>query len=187
MPCTPPCHACPPCHHMPPCHACPPPCMPPCYAHPCHACPLPLVDRILDTCFWKYYLAPTSLRAVITSTSLSSLRENCCLFYGRHDFEFLIVGFCYRPQRTWGKVMFSQVCVKNSVHGGTGGVCLSACWDTQPPEHTPPPPGRHPSWGDFLYTDTPVGRHPSSSHCCSRRYAFYWNAVLLFLHIFPLL
>ena len=27
--------------------------------------PPPPVDRILDTCFWKYYLAPTSLRAVI--------------------------------------------------------------------------------------------------------------------------
>ena len=33
----------------------------------------------------------------------------------------------YRPQRSCGKVMFSQACVKNSVHGGGslsgGGVC----------------------------------------------------------------
>ena len=58
----------------------------------------------------------------------------------------------YRPQRSWAKVIFSQVCVKNSVHGGGGeeGVCLSACWDTPPPmsrspwEQTPPPSGsRH--------------------------------------------
>ena len=24
----------------------------------------------------------------------------------------------YRPQRSWGKVIFSEACVKNSVHGG---------------------------------------------------------------------
>ena len=44
------------------------PCMPPAMHAPCHACPpamyAPPVDRILDTHFWKYYLAPTSLRAV---------------------------------------------------------------------------------------------------------------------------
>ena len=32
----------------------------------------------------------------------------------------------YRPQRSWGKVIFSQV----SVILFTGGVCLSACWNT---------------------------------------------------------
>ena len=52
----------------------------------------------------------------------------------------------YRPQRSCSKVIFSQACVKNSVHGGRG-VCLSACWDTPPwtdPPHgqTPPPPSR---------------------------------------------
>ena len=25
---------------------------------------------------------------------------------------------CYRPQRSWGKVIFSEACVKNSVHRG---------------------------------------------------------------------
>ena len=29
-----------------------------------HVTTTPPVDRILDTRFWKYYLAPTSLRAV---------------------------------------------------------------------------------------------------------------------------
>ena len=71
------CHTCrptathaPPAMHAPlpripllPC-TCPLPCMPLMHA-PCNACPPPPVDRILDTCFWKYYLAPTSLRAVI--------------------------------------------------------------------------------------------------------------------------
>ena len=36
---------------------------------------------------------------------------------------------CYCPQRSCGKVIFSQVCVKNSVHGGRGvcvkGVCMA--------------------------------------------------------------
>ena len=78
-----------PCHTHTPGHACPLPCTPPKAMHaplPCtppvmHAPPAthapppamhallprtsPSVDRILDTCFWKYYLAPASLRTVI--------------------------------------------------------------------------------------------------------------------------
>ena len=48
----------------------------------------------------------------------------------------------YRPQQSWGKVIFSQA----SVILFTGGVCLSACWDTPlgPGRHPPPRPGRHP-------------------------------------------
>ena len=29
--------------------------------------------------------------------------------------------YYYRPQRSWGKIIFSEACVKNSVHGGGGG------------------------------------------------------------------
>ena len=34
--------------------------------------------------------------------------------------NLLTVNFenCYRPQRSWGKVIFSEACVKNSVHRG---------------------------------------------------------------------
>ena len=96
----PPCYACPsPCHasplpHMPPCHACPPtipaplPCMPPAMHTPHHICPPhhahtpathapphPPMDRILDTRFWKYYLAPTSLR-VVNISGLRNLEEH---------------------------------------------------------------------------------------------------------------
>ena len=56
---------------------------------------------------------------------------------------------CFLPPTNdvWGKVIFSEVCVKNSVHGGG---CLSNCWDTTPPwdqAGTPPdqagtPPGQ---------------------------------------------
>ena len=34
----------------------------------------------------------------------------------------------YRPQRSWGKVIFSEECVKNSVHRGGmhgGGMCVA--------------------------------------------------------------
>ena len=60
---------------------------------------------------------------------------------------------CYCPQRSCSKVIFSEVCVKNSVHRGGGGVCLSACWDT-------PPPGRHTPWADTPPGQSPPGRHP---------------------------
>ena len=53
----------------------------------------------------------------------------------------------YRPQRRCGMVIFSQACVKNSVHR-VGGVCLSACSDT-------PLLGRQPPW-----THRPLDRHP---------------------------
>ena len=43
-----------------------------------------------------------------------------------------------------------------SVILSTGGVCLSACWDTHSPlGRHPPPVGRHPTWAD-----TPPSRHP---------------------------
>ena len=56
--------------------------------------------------------------------------------------------------------MFSQVCVRDSVHKGGGGVYL----------------GRHPPKADILsQADTPPDGH------CSGRYASYWNAFLLFM------
>ena len=51
----------------------------------------------------------------------------------------------YRPQRSCEGYVFTPVC--HSVH--RVGVCLSACWDTTPPQ------SRHP-----LGADTPQIRHP---------------------------
>ena len=79
--------------------------------------------------------------------------------------------YFYRPQRSCGKVMFSQACVKNSVHRG---VCLSACWDTHPPWSDPGGsvyPGRV-CVSQHQYTlrwtppqaDTPLARHPPGRH-----------------------
>ena len=101
--------------------------------------------------------------------------------------EFSNLQACnYRPQRSWAKVIFSQACVKNSVHGGGGeGVCLSACWDTHPlgadtpqtrhprtrhplgadtpREQTRPPWTRHPLGADPPGPDTPPGLDPPGS------------------------
>ena len=76
---------------------------------------------------------------------------------------------CYRPQRCWGKVIFSEACVKNSVH-------RQGCLGSNPSSgsrHPPPPWNRHPG-----------SRPPRSSACweiraTSRRYASYWNACIL--------
>ena len=87
-----------------------------------------------------------------------------------------IICTSYRPQRSCGKVMFSQASVILLTGEGISaqGVCV---WQT--------PPGKHPPWADTpllsacwdTHTplpsacwDTPPGGH------CSGRYASYWNA-----------
>ena len=103
-------------------------------------------------------------------------------------------GAFYRLQRSCGKVMFSQACVKNSVHRG---VCIPACTRAEtpslgrhpPPEQTPPCPvhaGIHtPTQCMLGYTNTPPlpsafwdipplpptatagdGTHPTGMHSC---------------------
>ena len=64
----------------------------------------------------------------------------------------------------------------------TGGVCLSACWDTTPPQHQSPPRSRHPPGpGTPPGAGTPPRtRHPppADGYCCGW-YASYWNAFFL--------
>ena len=79
------------------------------------------------------------------------------------DFPKRLLSYVYRPQRSWAKVTFSQVCVKNSVHRGGEGVCLSACWDTPPGADTPPradPPGASPHTPIPTPEQTPPGSRP---------------------------
>ena len=101
-----------------PCHAHPPSCMPPithapchthcpamhapCHAHPppCHASPPPV--RILDTRFWKYYLAPTSLRAVKISEERNfNLKD-----------QFTTPRWPWGPRRISGRVPQWKVLIK---------------------------------------------------------------------------
>ena len=86
--------------------------------------------------------------------------------------------FLYRPQRSWAKVIFSEACVKNSVHGG--GVCLSACWDTPPKTRHPPFTRLHPPRAD---TPSPE-QTPPRIRSMSGRYASYWQNAFLFLLVF---
>ena len=78
----------------------------------------------------------------------------------------------------WGKVIFSEACVKNSVH--RGGVSTSV--------HAPR--SRHPPGADIPLEQTPLwSRHPREQAPPHRacweirskrgRYASYWNVVLL--------
>ena len=98
---------------------------------------------------------------------------------------------CYRPQQSWAKVIFSQACVKNSVHRGGG--CLPQCMlgyipptgpgtpprpgtplSRHPPRPgTPPPWGRHPPGADTppgkhtaAYGQRAAGTHPTRMHSC---------------------
>ena len=104
-------------------------------------------------------------------------------------------GIVFLPpaNEVWGKVIFSVACVKNSVHsGGVPGQVL--------------PPGQVPPLGRYSpRTGTPLGRYtPGQVHPLGRytsrqvhpreqrmlgnrvtsgRYASYWNAFLLKLHL----
>ena len=61
--------------------------------------------------------------------------------------------YLYRPQRSCVNVIFSQACVKNSVHGGGGEVSASLYAGIHPPPgQTTPPPSRWllQRWGILL-------------------------------------
>ena len=104
-------------------------------------------------------------------------------------FHFSFSSHYYRPQRSWAKVIFSQACVKNSVHGGGG--CLPQCMLGYPPPRTrQTPPGADtpplpPDQADPPRPDRPPtpspGEADSSIRSMSGRYASFWNAFLLLL------
>ena len=82
------------------------------------------------------------------------------------DCEHIRVFHCYRPQRSWAKVIFSPTCVKNSVHRVGG--CLPQCMLGYPPGTRPPgsrhPPGPDPPGSDTPPDQTPPGPGPRSRH-----------------------
>ena len=73
---------------------------------------------------------------------------------------------CCRSQRSCGKVMFSQACVKDSVHGG-GGVSQHALGQTPPWADTPPV--RHPPRQTVPPSTATAadGTHHTGMHYCT--------------------
>ena len=70
----------------------------------------------------------------------------------------------------WGKVIFSEACVKNSVHGGGLPQCMLGYHPSRPgPPGAGTPPDQAP----------PPGRACWEIRSMSGRYASYWNAILL--------
>ena len=106
----------------------------------------------MDTCQEFPFL---TLWLVSNFTCTTYLLQGCCR---RCLVEMLVTS--YRPQRSCGKVIFSQACVKNSVHG-MGGVCLSACWDIHPLGRHPP--GQTVRAGIDMATAAD-GTHPTGMH-----------------------
>ena len=106
---------------------------------------------------------------------------------------FIIKRIITVRKRSWGKVMFSQACVKNSVHGGEVYTSPPRA-DTLPGRHPMgihPPPQADTSQSRHLPRQTPpwpstsLGRHllpgqtlPLADGYCCGRYASYWNAFL---------
>ena len=135
------------------------------------------ITRLHSFLFILYFLVINRRINLVILALLPTM--NCYIFY-----SFLLY-YCW--QRSCGKVMFSQACVKNSVHRG--------CLPDSPPDQrqTAPPPtrgrptprtrGRHPQTrGRHPPGQTPahnpLGRHPPADGYCSGRYASYWNTFL---------
>ena len=107
---------------------------------------------------------------------------------------FLFETFCndknnyYCPQRSWGKVIFSQASVILLTGGGLPQCMLG--YHPPPPPPPPHPPSRHPR----EQTPPRAGADTNQSRACWEiwsmrgRYASYWNAILLMiLFLFNLL
>ena len=101
-----------------------------------------------------------------------------------YQLSIIMITLFYRMQRSWGKVIFSEECVKNSVHRGDRSHGTPPRQAHPPGRYTPGqvhprrqvhPPGRY----------TPRQVHPPGRYTPwsrSGRYASYWNAFLfLFL------
>ena len=128
--------------------------------------------------FINIYLMPLYLSSNLKAVDAEWLEK------ARHfSPKNMVTMFYYRPQRSWGKVIYlTGVC--DSVHWG-GGVCSRGVWSwgclvwgggvwSQGVS----------GWGGGVWSSrgvcSPGGawwRHPRDGYCCGR-YASYWNAFL---------
>ena len=135
---------------------------------------------------------------------LSSLHYDCSCRNGYTVSTSFGIYYCdpfycfYRPQRSWGKVMFLHMCVILFTGGGSASVHAGILPPrTRPPwEQTPQiPTAMHAGIApprDLLqgmlgyHLQCMLGWHPPLHSACwevrstSGRYASYWNAILVF-------
>ena len=108
-----------------------------------------------------------------------------------------LLSFLLPPtNKVWGKVIFSEACVKNSVYGGrstwagtprdrVGTPPRPDSYSPRPGRYTPLLPGRYPLGTRQVHSPgtRQVPRPPSSTcweiRATSGRYTSYWNAFLL--------
>ena len=103
-----------------------------------------------------------------------------------------VCSFLPPANEVWGKVIFSEGCVKNSVCRGGLPQCMLGYhtpWSRHPPGAGTPlaadPPAADPPPG----AGTPQSRHPPPSRACweiqptSGQYTSYWNAILFYLFL----
>ena len=70
----------------------------------------------------------------------------------------------YRPQRSWGKVIFSEACVKRGVcQAGRGGVQADTTLGRHPPQSRHPQADTPPEEADTPRKQTPPGQTPTGN------------------------
>ena len=101
-----------------------------------------------------------------TSDNISSILKTVNVFYKQ---------FLPPANEVWGKVIFSQACVKNSVHGGgvsaPGGVCSQGVSAPEGGAWWRPPPGTAAAAG---------GTHPTGMHFCLKKNQFIFACMFNF-------
>ena len=120
--------------------------------------------------------------------------KHCGIGHSRMKLIQHLTNYCL--QRSWGKLIFSEACVKNFLHMG---VCPIVCWDTLPPDQRQAPPeadtplDERPQRPDITpspHGQTPGTRHPSWDQTPippeadtldavhAGKYASYWYEIL---------
>ena len=82
---------------------------------------------------WLIFITPPLQRQVKSKCFWYKFWKNWKIFVKIYFFDyncsiFKITFTYYRPQRSWGKVIFLEVCVKNSVHRGRGCMARGHAW-----------------------------------------------------------
>ena len=118
-----------------------------------------ITDLVTCCCITSFRFGHASGARFTTITSgskVSSITD--CKIGEKHLENRSLPSFVTVRKQSCGKVRFSTVCVKNSVH--RGGVCQTPSWADTPPADTP---SRHPQGQMATAADR---THPTGMHSC---------------------